>query len=86
MVGGLSYYADHAVTWVDDVEDLPGYYASGGRLLVMKERKLERVRERFPAHVHQRLREGERALLVVTLDEKTHSPAGKRGSSPPNGP
>ncbi|NNL65397.1 MAG: hypothetical protein HKP30_04065, partial [Myxococcales bacterium] len=68
MVGGLAYYADRPVHWLDEMDEVPGYFAAGGRALVMKERKLEGVRQLAPVVVRERLREGDRALVVVAPD------------------
>ena len=65
MIGGLSYYADRPVLWLDDTEEVPAYFASGGRALVMKGSKLERVQRLAPVVVRERLREGDRTLVVV---------------------
>jgi hypothetical protein len=64
-VGGLSSYAERPVTFLDEVEEVPGYFAAGGAALVLKERKLEDVRRVAAVVVRERLREGDRALVIV---------------------
>jgi len=65
MIGGLSYYAERPVKWLDEIEEVPGYFAAGGKALVIKAGKLRKVRKVAEVVVLERLREGDRALLVV---------------------
>jgi len=83
MVGGLQYYAERPVIFIDDVEDLPAYFAEGGRAVVMKTRKLERVREHTEVTVLDRLREGDRELVIVrSSDAKRGVSHGAMGRGP----
>jgi 4-amino-4-deoxy-L-arabinose transferase-like glycosyltransferase len=65
MIGGLSYYARRPVHWLEEAREVPGYFASGGRAVVMDADKLPDVQRRVDVTVLARLREGERAVLVV---------------------
>jgi len=65
MVGGLAYYAERPVTWIEEAADVPGYFARGGGALVLKESKLATLREHADVTVVERLREGDRSIVVV---------------------
>jgi len=75
LVGGLSYYARRPVEWLDEEREVPGYFARGGRALVMDADKLHDVRRLAEVTVLEQVREGERAVLVV-------GPANARRSVP----
>lgn len=75
MIGGLSYYARREVEWLDETHEVPGYFARGGRALVMDADKLDGVRAQVAVEVLERVREGERAVLVV-------GPAAARKAAP----
>jgi len=65
MVGGLSFYARRPVEWLEEDSEVPGYFARGGQALVMDADKLRDVRRLAEVTVLERVREGERAVLVV---------------------
>ena len=75
MIGGLAYYAARPVEWLDDVEDVPAYFRTGGTTLILKERKLEDLQALAPVRVRERLREGDRALLIVQRRDPPASPS-----------
>jgi 4-amino-4-deoxy-L-arabinose transferase-like glycosyltransferase len=64
MVGGLNYYGRRRVEVLRTPEDVERFFAEGGRALVLKAKKLERLT--VPVEVAHRARSGERELLVVT--------------------
>lgn len=67
MIGGLAYYAERPIEWIDDVEDVPAYLAGGGTTLITKAKKLEALGAIVPIEVLDRLREGDRAVAIVRL-------------------
>jgi len=77
MVGGLAYYAERPVTWIDDPADVPTHFERGGGALVLKQSKLARLREHAEVTVLERLREGDRAIVIV----RPAAPGGR--ASPP---
>jgi 4-amino-4-deoxy-L-arabinose transferase len=82
MIGGLQYYAERPVDWVDDIEDLPAWLDAGGTSIVMEAKKLPKVREWVDVTVLERLREGERELVVV----RPSRPGEAGRPAPPPGP
>jgi hypothetical protein len=66
MIGGLVYYADRRVTPLKTPEDVREYVDGGGKAIVVKTRKLERVEEVTPFEIVSRSRTGRREVLVVT--------------------
>jgi 4-amino-4-deoxy-L-arabinose transferase-like glycosyltransferase len=64
MVGGLNYYGRRRVEVLRTPEDVERFFAEGGRALVLKRKKLERLT--VPVEVVHRARSGKRELLVVT--------------------
>jgi 4-amino-4-deoxy-L-arabinose transferase-like glycosyltransferase len=74
MVGALNYYGGRRVDVLRTPEDVERFFAEGGRALVLKRRKLERLTT--PVEVMHTARSGRRALLVVT--PSTASDAGDR--------
>ncbi len=70
MVGGIAYYGERRVAELRTPEDVDRFFAAGGRAVVLKAKKLDRLGA--SVEVVHRARSGERALVVVTPD----SPAG----------
>jgi 4-amino-4-deoxy-L-arabinose transferase-like glycosyltransferase len=68
MVGGLVYYGGRRVVTLRSPESIRGFLAGGGRTIVVKERKLERVTALTPVRVVGRARAGRRAVVVVVAD------------------
>ena len=64
MVGGLAYYGERRIEELRTPEDVERFFASGGRALVLKRKKLERLH--MPLEVVHRARSGSRELIVVT--------------------
>ena len=68
MVGGLVYYGGRRVVPLRSPESIRAFLAAGGRTLVVKERKLERVTALTPVRVVGRARAGRRSVVVVVAD------------------
>jgi len=68
MVGGLVYYGGRRVVPLRSPESIRAFLDGGGRTLVVKERKLERVTAVTPVRVAGRARSGRRAVVVVVAD------------------
>ena len=64
MVGGLNYYGGRRVEVLRTPEDVERFFLGGGRALVLKRKKLERLTT--PVDVVHSARSGKRELLVVT--------------------
>jgi len=64
MVGALDYYGERRVAQLRTPEDVEQFFAAGGRALVLKGKKLERLT--VPVEVVHEARSGDRLLLVVT--------------------
>jgi 4-amino-4-deoxy-L-arabinose transferase-like glycosyltransferase len=64
MVGGLNYYGGRQVEVLRTPEDVDRFFAGGGRALVLKRKKLERVTT--PVEIVHTTRSGKRELIVVT--------------------
>jgi 4-amino-4-deoxy-L-arabinose transferase-like glycosyltransferase len=73
MVGGLNYYGRRRVEVLRTPEDVERFFAEGGRALVLKRKKLERLT--VPVEVVHRARSGKRELLVVTPRTASDGPA-----------
>lgn len=69
MAGGLVYYGGRPVTLLATPEDVASFVGAGGRAVVLRARQLDWVRAEVPVEVRYRLREGRRALLVVSPAE-----------------
>ncbi len=68
MIGGIVFYGQRRVEPLDEPDEIPGFRAAGGRTLVFKASKLDRVREIAPVTLRSRLRSGRRSVIVATLD------------------
>jgi len=79
MLGGLAYYGGRRVAWLDSEADLRRFFADGGRTVVVKARKLERVTAVAPVEERARLRAGRRAVLVVQARPPGAAPSGVSG-------
>lgn len=66
MTGGLVYYGDRRIAPLHDADDIRRFLESGGRAIVVEEKKRARVEEVTQVAVRFRAREGKRAVLVVT--------------------
>jgi hypothetical protein len=64
LVGGLNYYGGRRVEVLRTPEDVERFFAGGGRALVLKRKKLERLSS--PVEIVHTTRSGKRELLVVT--------------------
>jgi len=64
MVGALNYYGERRVSLLRTPEEIERFFADGGRALVLKRKKLERLG--VPVEIVHRTRAGSRELLVVT--------------------
>jgi hypothetical protein len=65
MAGGLAYYGGRRVELLRGGDDVARFVASGGRALVVAEKKRERVESAVPVRVVFRARSGRRAVLVL---------------------
>jgi hypothetical protein len=73
MAGGLVYYSGRRVVELDTPESVRRFFDAGGRAIVVKARKVDRVREVRPVAVRARSRSGSREVIVVTPEPE---PAG----------
>ncbi len=64
MVGALDYYGGRKVAQLRTSEDVERFFAEGGRALVLKGKKLDRLT--VPVEIVHEARSGDRKLLVVT--------------------
>jgi 4-amino-4-deoxy-L-arabinose transferase-like glycosyltransferase len=64
MIGALQYYGGRRVAELRTPEDVERFFAEGGRALVLKRKKLERLT--VPVEIVHKARSGRRELLVVT--------------------
>lgn len=69
MIGGLVYYGGRRVAPFDTPEGVRRFVAEGGRAIVVKRRKLDRVQEAVPVEIRASSRTGSRELVVVTPTE-----------------
>jgi 4-amino-4-deoxy-L-arabinose transferase-like glycosyltransferase len=66
LTGGLRYYGGRRVRSVESAAEVRAFLAGGGRVFVLPADRLGLVAGQLPVQVHARLRDGARALLVVT--------------------
>ena len=66
LVGGLLYYGGRRVAQLEDAEAIRAFVQRGGRAIVVKRRKLDRVTRVIPVEVRFEARSGRRAIVVVT--------------------
>jgi 4-amino-4-deoxy-L-arabinose transferase-like glycosyltransferase len=66
LVGGLAYYGGRRVAFLGNRPHIERFVQGEGGALVVAEKKLARVADVVPVEVRLRVREGRRALLVVT--------------------
>jgi 4-amino-4-deoxy-L-arabinose transferase-like glycosyltransferase len=64
LVGGLNYYGRRRVEVLRTPEDVERFFGEGGRALVLKRKKLERLT--VPVEIVHKARSGKRELIVVT--------------------
>jgi 4-amino-4-deoxy-L-arabinose transferase-like glycosyltransferase len=69
MLGGLVYYGGRRVVPLRSPESIRSFLAQGGRTLVVKQRKLERVSALTPVREVGRARSGRRTVVVVRAEE-----------------
>jgi 4-amino-4-deoxy-L-arabinose transferase-like glycosyltransferase len=65
MVGGVRYYSDRPVVALAPGDAIVGFLADGGRSIIVKQQKLEWLRESGPFVVLGHERSGARRLLLV---------------------
>jgi len=75
LIGGIAYYGHRRVAPLSSPEDLPCFFADGGRAAVMRARDVERIAASQPIEERARARRGRRALVVVTPLGGTQAPA-----------
>jgi 4-amino-4-deoxy-L-arabinose transferase-like glycosyltransferase len=80
MVGGIAYYGERRVAELRTPEDVDQFFAGGGRAVVLKAKKLDRLVG--PVDVIHRVRSGNRALVVVTPRPKGPSEPGEASGTP----
>jgi 4-amino-4-deoxy-L-arabinose transferase-like glycosyltransferase len=78
LIGGVAYYARRRVATLESGEDVRRFLERGGRVLIAREKELERVTSVTPVEVRARARSGRRALVVVV-------PPTTRDGAPPAG-
>jgi len=83
LVGALRYYGDRCTRSIGSESDFDAFLASGGRVLVVPASELGMATRLVPVEVHARLRDGERALLVVTPLAATRGETAIVGYAPP---
>jgi 4-amino-4-deoxy-L-arabinose transferase-like glycosyltransferase len=66
MIGGLAYYSGRRVTPLSTPEAIRRFVDGGGKAIVVKTRKVDRVEEFTPVEIVSRSRTGRREVLVVT--------------------
>jgi 4-amino-4-deoxy-L-arabinose transferase-like glycosyltransferase len=66
LVGALAYYGQRRVSVLETPEAIAGFLAAGGRVIVTEARNLDRLEAVVPVEIRFRVREGRRALVVVT--------------------
>ena len=55
-LGGIAFYSDRRVVALSSADDIRGFLAAGGRTLVLKARKLDRVEEVTSVEVRAQIR------------------------------
>ena len=65
MIGGLVYYGGRRVAHLQTKEDVAAFVAAGGRAIVVKGRKLERLEAITPVEVVTRIRPGRREIVIA---------------------
>jgi hypothetical protein len=81
MVGGIAYYGERRVAELRTPEDVDGFFDAGGRAVVLKAKKLERLGA--SVEVVHRVRSGDRALVVVTQRSENAVPHGEAPAASP---
>jgi 4-amino-4-deoxy-L-arabinose transferase-like glycosyltransferase len=76
MLGGLVYYGGRRVVPLRSASSIRSFLDAGGRTLVVKERKLERVTALTPVREVGRARAGRRAVVVVRAEPPGLSASG----------
>jgi 4-amino-4-deoxy-L-arabinose transferase-like glycosyltransferase len=72
LEGGIGYYSGHPIRSLRSEQAVERYLASGGRVLILRARHLDRLAQRLGLVESARLRSGERQIVVA-----------KAASSPP---
>ena len=65
LVGGLAYYGDREVRFLETAAEVERFFAAGGHALVVQEKDLARFTGPGTAQVHARSRHGRRTLVVA---------------------
>ena len=80
MVGGLRYYGERRIVPLKTRESVEAFFGDGGRVVVLKRRKLDRVSVVTPVQVVGSSRSGRRELVVVVpRDVAAAAPADAMG-------
>ena len=66
LIGALNYYGGRRVVELSTADGIREFLGSGGRVIVVAEKHLDRVRAVTPLAIHGRSRSGRRALVVVS--------------------
>jgi 4-amino-4-deoxy-L-arabinose transferase-like glycosyltransferase len=69
MVGGLAHYGARPIAELGSAESIEAFFAEGGRTIVVKARKRDRVDAIRPMEVVGRARHGRREVLVLVPEE-----------------
>jgi 4-amino-4-deoxy-L-arabinose transferase-like glycosyltransferase len=86
MIGGLAYYGNRRVAPLSTPEGIRRFVDDGGKAIVVKTRKVDRVEEVTPFEIVSRSRTGRREVLVVTPRRGPPAaapPAGGPPAAPP---
>jgi 4-amino-4-deoxy-L-arabinose transferase-like glycosyltransferase len=81
MVGGIAYYGGRRVAELRTPEEVERFFEAGGRAVVLKAKKLERLGA--SVEVVHRVRSGDRALVVVTQRSDAAARLGEAPGAPP---
>ncbi len=76
---GFAYYGLRRIVHLDTSDDVRDFLADGGRTLLVRRHKLERIEAVTPVEIHAAEREGRRQFVVV-------SPRAGVAAPPPGGP
>jgi hypothetical protein len=79
-IGGLAYYAERRVIPLPTPESIADYLAGGGRTIVVKAEKVDRLRAHAPFRVLDRRGAGKREFLVVQPSADTYGAARRRAA------
>ncbi len=74
LTGGLAYYGKRRIHPLRTSEDVAAFFGDGGRTIVVKRRKLDRVEAVTPVEIVGSARTGRREIVIVVPQEGGTSP------------